>query len=387
MERNPRYGTISNSELDRRWKAIREAMKKAKLDCLVIQNSNENFGGMTRHIADIPGSSGVSVVFPLDDELTIITGGPTRTTNHPSHGVKKRVALPTFAVLNYTNEFHAKAVVQAIEEQKPKSIGIVSPASMSAHLLEYIRKNLPKVAINDATDMVDEIKAVKSEEELEVGLRAVELHDKIFEDTLKYIHPGVKEYEILSEFQRVAKDMGSESQAGFLYSAQIGTPAMMVPNRLLSHTMKHGDQLNILIEVSGPGGFWGEIARAICVGPASNHLKDLTNISFEAQERMAKLMKPGIKPKEVLDNHNKFLQANGYQIEERLCSHSQGYDLVERPAIMSEEKMTLKANMFMAIHPEMIRSKEGYVFNCDNFLITNSGAKRLNSTPQEIFSI
>ena len=98
-------------------------------------------------------------------------------------------------------------------------------------------------------------------------------------------------------------------------------------------------------------------------------------------------MKQGIKPKEVLDNHNKFLQANGYQIEERLCSHHQGYDLVERPAIMSEEKMTLKANMFMAIHPEMIRSKEGYVFNCDNFLITNSGAKRLNSTPQEIFSI
>jgi Xaa-Pro aminopeptidase len=74
-------------------------------------------------------------------------------------------------------------------------------------------------------------------------------------------------------------------------------------------------------------------------------------------------------------------------MEERLCSHGQGYDLVERPAIMPGEKMTLKANMFMAIHPEMIRSKEGYVFNCDNFLITRSGATRLNRTPREIFVV
>jgi hypothetical protein len=115
-------------------------------------------------------------------------------------------------------------------------------------------------------------------------------HDKVFEATLKYVRPGIKEYEILSEFQRVAKDMGSESQAGFLYSAPEGTSAMNVPTRLLSHEMKRGDQLNILIEVSGPGGFWAEIARAICIGSASHHLKDLTQISFELQEEMAKLM-------------------------------------------------------------------------------------------------
>jgi len=386
MERVPRYGKVSNNELERRWKAIREAMKKVGLDCLVIQTADVNFGGMVRYFTDMPGDE-VSVVFPLDDELTVVTGGPPKIDEHPSHGIKKRVALPAFAVLNFTNELHAKAVVDALEEQKVKSIGMVSPASMSAYLYEYIKKNLPKVAMRDATDMVDEIKAVKSEEELEYGRKAVELHDKIFEATLKYVRPGIKEYEILSEFQRVAKDMGSESQAGFLYSAPEGTSAMNVPTRLLSHEMKRGDQLNILIEVSGPGGFWAEIARAICIGSASKHLKDLTQISFELQEEMAKLMKPGVKPEEVLDTHNKLLKAKGYPIEERLCSHGQGYDLVERPAIMQGEKMALKANMFMAIHPEMIRSKEGYVFNCDNFLITRSGATRLNRTPREIFVV
>jgi Xaa-Pro aminopeptidase len=387
MERVPRYGKVSNNELDRRWRAVREAMKKAELDCLVIQTANENFGGMVRYFTDMSGDRGVSVTFPLDDELTVVTGGPPKTDEHPSHGIKKRVALPSFSVLNFTNELHAKVVVDALEEQKVKSIGMVSPASMSAYLYEYIRKNLPKVSMRDATDLVDEIKAVKSEEELEYGRKAVELHDRVFEATLKYVRPGIKEYEILSEFQRVAKDMGSESQAGFLYSAPEGTSATNVPTRLLSHEMKRGDQLNILIEVSGPGGFWAEIARAICVGSASKHLKDLTQISFELQERMAKLMKPGVKPEEVLDTHNKLLKAKGYPMEERLCSHGQGYDLVERPAIMPGEKMTLKANMFMAIHPEMIRSKEGYVFNCDNFLITRSGATRLNRTPREIFVV
>jgi Xaa-Pro aminopeptidase len=387
MERVPRYEKISNNELDRRWKAVREAMKKAGLDCLVIQTANVNYGGMVRYFTDMPGGGGVSVIFPLDDELTVVTGGPPKIDEHPSYGIKKRVALPAFAVFNFTNELHAKAVFDALEEQKAKTIGMVSPASMSAYLYTYIRKNLPKVAMRDATDMVDEIKAVKSEEELEYGRKAVELHDSVFEATLKYVRPGIKEYEILSEFQRVAKDMGSESQAGFLYSAPEGTSAMHVPRHLLNHEMKRGDQLNILIEVSGPGGFWAEIARAICVGSASKHLKDLTRISFELQEEMAKLMKPGVKPEEVLDTHNKLLKAKGYPIEKRLCSHGQGYDLVERPAIMHGEKMTLKENMFMAIHPEMIRSKKGYVFNCDNFLITKSGATRLNRTPREIFVV
>jgi hypothetical protein len=38
-------------------------------------------------------------------------------------------------------------------------------------------------------------------------------------------------------------------------------------------------------------------------------------------------------------------------VEKPLYAHSQGYDLVERPAIRDDEPMKLKANMNMTVHP------------------------------------
>ena len=36
------------NELDRRWKTVREVMAKERIDCLVMQNTNQTFGAQGR---------------------------------------------------------------------------------------------------------------------------------------------------------------------------------------------------------------------------------------------------------------------------------------------------------------------------------------------------
>ena len=69
---------ISNAELERRWRAVRAAMAKEKIDVLLMQNNNDHMGGYVRYFTDMPATNGYpnTVVFPRDDEMTVVCQGP-----------------------------------------------------------------------------------------------------------------------------------------------------------------------------------------------------------------------------------------------------------------------------------------------------------------------
>ena len=39
---------VSSAELERRWRAVRAAMAKEKIDVLLMQNNNDHMGGYVR---------------------------------------------------------------------------------------------------------------------------------------------------------------------------------------------------------------------------------------------------------------------------------------------------------------------------------------------------
>lgn len=254
---------ISRNELERRWKAVRAAMEREGLDCLVMQNSNLYLGGYVRYFTDIPAENGypMSVVFPLDDEITIVSHGgkplPTTPPEWALYGVKERIALPYLPTLNFTDNMEAEAIAETLRGQKAKTVGLLSKASMSAALYEGIKEKLPGATIRDATDMVDEVKAVKSEEEIGLIRKTIELQDKTWAATLAYIRPGVREYELRSFIQWISTNLGSEEHLISIGSAPAGKPAGQVRAFFQNRLLQRGDQVCVMIEVNGPGASTG----------------------------------------------------------------------------------------------------------------------------------
>ena len=89
---------ISTQELERRWREVRARMREKGLDFLVTQNENEWLGGYVKWFTDIPARNGypMTVIFPLDDEMTTITcgGKPPGDLGPPAwtmRGVRKRL--------------------------------------------------------------------------------------------------------------------------------------------------------------------------------------------------------------------------------------------------------------------------------------------------------
>jgi len=387
---------ISTHELERRWKGVREAMKEQGIDVLIMQNTDEFFGGYVKWFTDIPARNGVpaTVIFPREDLMTIIYagpwgGGPTDLTGQDwaLRGVKKRFTAPYHPSLLYTRTYDAALVVQELTPLRDCTIGLVGLGTIPISFGDFLRKNLTWAQLEDATDLVDQIKAVKSDEEIELIKETAAIQDSAMEKALQAVKPGKRDSEIAALVQHVIQDLGSEEQLIMAGSAPMGTPSPMLKRHFMNREMREGDQFTLMIETNGPGGLYTELGRTCVIGKASDELLEQFEIVKEAQLITINLLQPGADPKALISIHNEFLRSKGCPEERRMYAHGQGYDLVERPAIREEEPMKLRANMNIAIHP-MSGTKTVFAWICDNYLVTESGASEcLHKTPKKIFEV
>lgn len=383
---------ISTAELERRWAETRKAMVKQGIDCLVMQNSNQFLGGYVRWFTDVPATCGypITVIFPVDDEMIRIgSGGPPLPSGPPKwaqRGIKESIGRPYFRTLNYTDTMDAEVVGSTLKARGAKRVGVVAKGSMSAATYEYIQQNRGQIELIEASDLVDAIKAVKSPEELELIKKAAAIQDAAMAAVPAIVRPGKKEYEILSALIHMLSDMGSEEQLMMVGSAPPGTSTGQRTAYFTNRTLQADDQLLLLIEVNGPGGFYAELGRTFCLGDPPKELLNLWEVVREAQRLTVARLAPGAKPADLLKAHNDFMVSRGYAPEGRLFAHGQGYDLVERPALRSDENLPLAANMNITVHPIAFTDK-AYAMCCDNYIVGENGAVGIHKTPQEILTV
>jgi Xaa-Pro aminopeptidase len=369
-------------------------MKEEGIDFLVMQNDNEWLGGSVKWFTDIPARNGypMTVIFPIDDEMTTITSGgkPPGDLGPPAwtmRGVKKRFTAPYFRSLLYSNTYDAELTVETLKARKKGKIGIVGKGSMSAVFYEHLRRNLPDATFWEATDLVDQIKAIKSDEEIALIKKTTSLQDEAMEYAKKAIRPGRRDFEIVADIIHKVTELGSEEQLVLGGSGPLGRPVPMQKRHFQNRIVREGDQFTLMVEVNGPGGMYAESGRIFFLGQVPHELQEAFELCKETQKVTLKLLKPGADPAEIWRANNEFLLKKGHLPETRLYAHGQGYDLVERPAIRDDEPMKLKAGMNITVHP-IIGSDRVWIWVCDNYLITDSGVSPcLHKTPQEIFSI
>ncbi len=386
--------SASDQELERRWKAVRARMEEEKIDVLVMQNSNQHLGGYVQYFIDIAARNAypMTVIFPLKEEMTTVTcgGKPPGDFGPPAwtmRGVKKRLTAPYFPSLYYSGTYDAELAVQTLKAWKDGTIGLVNTATMNYTYVDYIKKNLPGAKFVDASDLVDEIKAVKSPEEIGFLMKTIALQDEAMAYARTVIKPGRRDFEIVADVVRKVTELGSEEQLVIGGSGPVGTPVTPLKRQFQNRMVREGDQFTLMIEVNGPGGMYAEMGRCFFVGDVPAELYDAHELCKETQAYTVSLLKAGADPADIWRANNEFLVSKGQLPETRLYAHGQGYDLVERPAIRDDEPMKLKANMNITVHPT-IGTDRLWVSVWDNWLITETGvSERLHKTPQELFSV
>ena len=385
---------ISIQELERRWEAVRRMMKAQNIDYLIVRNDEEFLGVNVKWFTDIPArhSYPYTVIFPADDEMTLISCGalPPGDPGPPPwavRGVKERLGAPYFPSVHYTSTYDADLAVGVLKKKKGATVGLVGRSYIPVNFFEYLIAHLSGYTFVDATDHIDQIKVIKSAEEIGLIKNTAALQDAALEHVKKAIRPGRRGFEIYAEALYRTTLLGSERQLILVNSGPQGTPVPFAPLHFQNRVMKEGDQISLLIEVNGPGGIYTELGRIFSIGEPSQEMQDAMGVSVEAQEISLGLLKPGADPKDLWDANNAFLEKNGYFPERRLYAHGQGYDLVERPLIRYDEPMKIQAGMNLTIHPTASNERV-WVGVTDNYLVTETGVSDcLHKTPKEIIVV
>ncbi len=386
---------ISTAELERRWKAVRAAMAAAKIDVLLMQNNNDHMGGYVRWFTDMPATNGYpqTVVFPRDDEMTVVCQGPfgadCRPPDDPQvwRGVKRLLNTPSYASAHYTKEYDPELAAKGLAPFAKGTIGYVGTYQMSFALLDYMKRTFPQATFVDATEMVDKIKVIKSPEEMELVKRAAAMQDGAMQAAFAAIKPGMRDVEVAAIAQAYSVAHGSENGIYLCASMPLGKGQPFGHRHLQARTIQEGDQFALLVEDNGPGGMYTELGRSCVVGKVPQQMKDELRVrhrSAQVHPRPAEARRPC---KDIWDAYNDFMRKNGRPEEARLYCHGQGYDLVERPLIRNDEPWTIEKDMNIVVHPTYVH---GGTLNwlCDNYLIGGNGpGDRLHQFPEEVVEI
>ena len=384
---------ISDTELNRRWEEVRALMKKLDLDLVFLQGNNMHLGGYVRWFTDVPAEYNfhMTVMFPKQGEMTLIRTSGSRIPEWGLRGVAEVLYAPFSPTLNYTGDAEAGLATGYIKSINPKRVGYIAPALITSGFMLRVTRAFPEVEFVDITDEFDLIKAIKSPEEMELIRETARIHDSFFSALPAVVKPNMFEYQIRSEAIKLLTDLGSEEHLVFIGTNEPGKPCGMSTFYYSNRKVNAGDYGTLLIEVSGPGGYYCEAARNFCFGEPYKALQKAWDVAVSAQLLTASMLTPGRPASDIVEKYNQYVSERGYCKEGRLYGHSQGYDLVERPACMAyrpegNETMIIQTGMNLSQHPYLTDSEQT-VYISDNFYVTENGPERIHKTPQEIILV
>lgn len=387
---------ISDAELERRWTLTRKAMEAAGIEALVIQNSNEFVGGYVKWFTDLPARQGVplTVIFPLNGDMIIVRAGPRdgvlegqNGEDWPWRGVKKVLTVPYTTAECTTNQADSTLAIREIEALGVRRVGWVGAGAIRFSFGAHLTSALENVAFSDFSNSVDEIKAIKSAEEINLIRQTALMQDDVFQHIVDVIRPGMREFEIAAEAYYQTQLRGSSQGFVLTGSAPMGEPATKGLRHFQNRQLEDGDQFTILIETNGHGGFYTEIGRTIVLGKASDRMLEEFEIAHEAQAKTLELLRPGANPAEIWNAHNAYMRRRGRPEEKRLYAHGMGYDLVERPAIRDNDPLRVEKDMNIVVHPTF-QTETAYAWVCDNYMIEVDGVSDcLHKTEKKVFEL
>jgi Xaa-Pro aminopeptidase len=408
-----RFTHVSVTELERRWALLRDLMREKRLDCLLTSCNEDDHGGYVRWFTDNAVSCVVTaslhlsedvkasyayrkvVIFHVDDLMTVIQQGPSGQYIEPggkdpqNPGVDEIYSTSPFPAVSYTLGYEAEIVVDLMKRRGYKRVGLVGVGNFHYRFMQMLVDGLSNLAtLSDETEAVDWMMAVKSDEELNIIRKTAKVQDHLFALALKNAKPGMTDAEVTALVRAEAIRHGC---AGGIILAGSGPQGSFAAFRPITHqnrVITEGDYLSLLIEVSGPGGYFTEVARTLTFGKVDPALAEASAAVTDMQHLIIKVVKPGTPCADILAQHNRDRAARTLPPETRLFAHGQGYNLVERPLIREDETLKVAANMNLAVHPTIAHGHTVFTTMCDNFIVGGDGSmERIHTTEQKVFEI
>lgn len=278
-----------------------------------------------------------------------------------------------------------RGLIQLLLGLRNSTVAIAGKELMEARFVEAVREFAGRDPCSASLE-VEELRRVKTPEEIALLRKACELADHGYQYFTEVIEVGMKEYELVAEVESFLKSSGSEDNFMLVGSGGTEVVGMKPPTERRFQT---GD--SVTTELSPQvGGYYAQICRTLVLGEPSSGQRKAYDIFSEAQKAGQDLLKPGVDISDVARVQNDVFRKYGYgeytgPKYTRVRGHSLGLYLDENPHVLEDVHYIVKEGMVLIAHPNTYLPLSGYMVFGDTLLVTSHGCISLNRTERKLF--
>jgi Xaa-Pro aminopeptidase len=359
---------ISRQEYERRYIAIRELMVRDELDCLVIFGLGDDFNrGNIRYITG--SGRGGCCVFPLEDQPVFFID-PIQS-NSPK--IRKIFEAVDLLKLRETADYILQVGKEVSRFYRGNKIGIVGMGCMQVPIyLNLIELFGPKLV--EAVSIFEQVRAIKSEEEIEKIRIAATVADNVFDQLMATIKPGISDYEIYGMVKNIIYSYGCDYSFD-LIDAEGGKMNMTywpTGERLR-------DNSTIFMEITPAfEGYYAQLPVTLPVGSYPPVIRKMVATWKKTNELAITLLRPKTRVSDLYHCLIKSVEEDGF-ISPLRPGHAIGLDALDFWSITASSPIVLQAGMTLAVHPSIMTELGGNACGMGyTYLITPDGPERLS---------
>ena len=242
--------------------------------------------------------------------------------------------------------------------------------------------------LEDASTLVDALRAVKSPREIEYARKAAALSDAGWEEAIRLGRAGVFEGEILAAMQGVVF-LGDGDYAGNEFIIGSGPSALLVRYHAGKRDLADNDQLTL--EWSGAyRRYHAAMMRTLLVGDAHRDHVDMHRVCEEALLACEQTVRAGNPMGDVYQAHAKVMDAGGYETHRmRACGYGMSAIFnplwVDPPMFYEGNPLIMKAGNIFFLHMVLANSDTGRAMTLGHsVLVTDDGCERLSRSSLDL---
>lgn len=315
-------------------------------------------------------------------------------------------------IRNFPNIKELPAILETLAGHPVKRLGFELDV-IPANLLFFYQKLLPGVQIIDASNLIRQVRGIKSPYEIKLIRAAAQLNFKMFSHVKEFLYDGISEIDFVSQLEAVYRQGGHQCfirMRGFnmeiVYGHMMSGWNLAIPSFFDGPT--GGSGLNpsfpqgsgykkivrdepIMVDYVGVlDGYMVDQARMFCIGKLKPHMIKAYQVAIEIQETVKAMSQPGVLCGEVYEAAVQIATKNGlednfmgYPEPVSFIAHGIGIELDELPVIARGYKVPLQEGMVFALEPKFV-FPDGAVGIENTLVVTSQGLENLTVFDENI---
>jgi Xaa-Pro aminopeptidase len=355
----------------KRIEKVREAMLPNGIDTLMvlIEENRRYLTGYTGEDSQYDETAGVLLIHA--DRLILATD--------PRFDVQAAREAPQCETVCYKKGFAEElpGLIKSIGTQRLGYESVRLSCLQYRKIKEAFEKENISVRLIDVEDIVENIRTIKSEEEIEATRRALSLAENAFLQVLPTLSPGMTEKAAAWALEQAMRNMGADALS-FPVICAAGT------NSALPHAIP-GDRAfepgDVVLFDWGArlDGYCSDISRTVVIGDPNDTFRKVYTTVREAQRRAMNAICAGAGSRAVDAVARDYIDNAGFKGKfGHGLGHGTGLAVHEAPRLSPLRDSRLEAGMIVTVEPGIYLPEWGGVRLENQVVVRKDGAEVLN---------